>query len=143
MFLFVLCGELFYRRGDRAGLMWRSRHARLFQSLEVVPWGTVCSIGKNHHREDSLTIFLFVSLNMHYVYILRSKKDEKYYYGSTIDLQKRLHYHNTGKVRSTKNRRPLEICYYELCKTKREAIKREGFFKSISGYNWLRKNKII
>ena len=107
------------------------------------PLGHVVHQGKNRHSEDSLTISLFVSLKMHYVYIVRSKKDDKYYYGSTIDLQKRLRYHNTGRVSSTKRRRPLEICYYELCKTKKEAIKREGFFKSISGYNWLRKNKII
>lgn len=39
---------------------------------------------------------------MHYTYILLSSKFHKFYYGSTIDLQERLRYHNSGMVKSTK-----------------------------------------
>ena len=70
-------------------------------------------------------------------------KDNKYYYGSTSDLDTRIKSHNSGKVRSTKNRRPLVVHYYEIIETKEEAIKREKFFNSISGYKWLKSEGII
>jgi putative endonuclease len=80
---------------------------------------------------------------MHYSYILKSLKDRKFYYGHTLDLQERLKNHNNGKVRSTKGRRPLELVYSEEFTTKSEAAKRELFYKSIDGYNWLKEKKII
>lgn len=46
---------------------------------------------------------------MCYIYILKSKKDNNYYIGSTIDLQKRISEHSRGLVRSTKHRRPLVL----------------------------------
>jgi len=80
---------------------------------------------------------------MYYAYILKSLKDGKYYYGSTSDLEKRLKYHNAGKVRSTKHRRTWVLHYFEEFPTKSEAIKREMFFKSKSGYFWLKNEGII
>ncbi|MBA3706744.1 MAG: GIY-YIG nuclease family protein [Bacteroidetes bacterium] len=80
---------------------------------------------------------------MFYVYILKSEKDSKYYYGSTQDIKDRLIYHNAGKVRSTKWRIPFILHYSETFGTRSEAAKREYFFKSIDGYNWLKQNKII
>ena len=76
-------------------------------------------------------------------YILRSQKDGKFYYGSTEDLDTRLKAHNSGKVRSTRSRRPLVVYYSEDFGTKREARQRELFFKSINGYNWLRQQGIV
>ena len=80
---------------------------------------------------------------MAWAYILKSLKDGRYYYGSTDDLETRLRAHNTGRVRSTKSRRPLVIHYQEEFGSTREARSREIFFKSITGYNWLRQNGII
>jgi putative endonuclease len=80
---------------------------------------------------------------MYYTYILKSKKDGKYYYGSTINLENRLAKHNKGDVRATKSRRPLAIHYKEEFKTRSEAYQREHFFKTIDGYNWLKENNII
>ncbi len=51
---------------------------------------------------------------MHYVYILISKKDGKFYTGSTNDLKRRLDEHNGGKVESTRRRKPFKIIYYEV-----------------------------
>ena len=79
---------------------------------------------------------------MFFAYILRSQKDSRDYYGSCKDVESRLEYHNSGKVRSTKGRRPFVLHYYESFATQSEAVKRELFFKSIEGYNWLRFNQI-
>jgi putative endonuclease len=80
---------------------------------------------------------------MAYVYILRSQKGGRFYYGSTEDLENRLKAHNAGKVRSTKSRRPLVLHYSEKFDTKHEARTRELFFKSIAGYKWLRESGVI
>lgn len=69
-------------------------------------------------------------LPMYYVYILKSLKDNKLYVGKTSDLKKRLFSHNSGKVISTKNRRPLELLFYEAFKNKTDAGRDELFFKS-------------
>ncbi|MBN8696688.1 MAG: GIY-YIG nuclease family protein [Bacteroidetes bacterium] len=80
---------------------------------------------------------------MYKAYILKSVKDGGYYYGSCKDIQKRLLKHNKGDVRSTKGRRPLLLHYEEDYSSRSEAFRREHFFKSIDGYNWLKKNQII
>ena len=49
----------------------------------------------------------------YFVYIFTSLKDSKRYIGMTSDLNRRLNEHNSGKVKSTKNRRPLELIYTE------------------------------
>lgn len=76
-------------------------------------------------------------------YILKSEKDGRYYYGSCENIQSRIIRHNKGDVKSTKNRRPLIFHYKEDFNTRSEAFKREQYFKSIDGYNWLKKNQII
>jgi len=66
---------------------------------------------------------------MHYVYILKSKKDKLLYIGSTNDLRTRFELHNKGMVYSTKNRRPFEIIYYEAYKPEKDARHREKNLK--------------
>jgi putative endonuclease len=86
----------------------------------------------------------FKGSNMnYYTYILRSQKDEKYYYGSTNNIENRLKKHNKGDVKSTKSRRPLEVIYSECFDSRAEAWRREYFFKTIEGYKWLKSNNII
>ena len=67
------------------------------------------------------------------VYILKSKKDFKYYIGSTSNLEERLAKHNSGGNISTKNRRPLVLVYSETYNTKTEALSRERKIKSYKG----------
>ena len=76
------------------------------------------------------------------VYILKSQKDNGFYYGYTSNIEKRLTRHNDGLVRSTKSRKPFTVHYTENFESKTEALKREKFFKSIDGYNWLKENNI-
>ncbi len=66
---------------------------------------------------------------MFYIYILKSKKDNQFYTGSTNDLRKRFKEHNDGKVISTKARRPLELVYYEAYKAEKDARHRESNLK--------------
>ena len=80
---------------------------------------------------------------MYYVYILKSNKTGKHYYGHSKDVHQRLKAHNSGKVRSTKAFRPWRIHYFEELESKSEAYQREIFFKSIDGYNYLKNKGII
>ncbi|MBK9193053.1 MAG: GIY-YIG nuclease family protein [Crocinitomicaceae bacterium] len=77
------------------------------------------------------------------VYILKSQKDQKYYYGYSRDVESRLLQHNLGQVKSTRSRIPFDLHYTEKFKTKREAIQREHYFKSYDGYKWLKTKQII
>ncbi len=67
----------------------------------------------------------------YYVYILRSKKDEKLYIGFTKDLQERIKRHNHGKVISTKYRIPFELIYHEKTFSLEEALTREKYLKGL------------
>jgi putative endonuclease len=78
-----------------------------------------------------------------FTYILKSELDGTYYYGHTKDLEGRLKKHNDGKVRSTKSKKPWMLHYYEEYDSKSKAYKRELFFKSIEGYNFLKSENII
>ena len=70
---------------------------------------------------------------MHYVYVLRSAKDGKFYTGYTTDLRQRFEQHNNGLVDSTKNRRPLQLVYYEACLDQTDATHREKYLKTHHG----------
>ncbi len=78
---------------------------------------------------------------MHYIYVIQSKKDNRWYTGYASDLRKRFNDHNAGKVNSTKNREPFELIYYEACLDKRDAIARERYLKSGMGKRYL-KNRL-
>ena len=66
---------------------------------------------------------------MFYVYILKSRKDKKLYFGYTGNLAKRLKEHNSGLVKSTKPRIPLYPVYYEAYASNGDAVKREQNLK--------------
>ncbi|KKQ77497.1 MAG: Excinuclease ABC C subunit domain protein [Parcubacteria group bacterium GW2011_GWC1_38_6] len=66
---------------------------------------------------------------MFFVYILKSKKDDKLYIGCTNDLRKRIREHNLGLVRSTSPRKPFYLVYYEAYLSKQDAFRREHNLK--------------
>jgi len=66
----------------------------------------------------------------YYIYILKSDKDGNFYVGYINDLKQRLALHNDGKVQSTKNRRPLNLVYFEGCINQQDATKREKYLKT-------------
>jgi putative endonuclease len=77
---------------------------------------------------------------MHYVYILRSLKDKKLYIGRTRRLNERFAEHQRGETYSTKFRRPFKIIYYEAYLAEEDAKKREKFFKTGWGRNYIKRN---
>lgn len=64
-----------------------------------------------------------------YVYVLKSKKDGQLYVGSTSDIERRLHEHNSGQVFSTRPRTPFELVYFEAYKSEHDARMRESRLK--------------
>jgi putative endonuclease len=75
---------------------------------------------------------------MIYVYVLRSISDRQLYTGCTRDLRDRMALHNAGEVPSTKDRRPLELIYYEACLNEKDAFRREKYLKSTYGKRYLK-----
>ena len=69
----------------------------------------------------------------YYVYVLQSMKDQKYYIGSSSDVQARLNYHNAGLQRSTRHRIPFILIYQEQLNSKHDALIREKQIKSYKG----------
>jgi putative endonuclease len=49
------------------------------------------------------------------VYILESQKNNRYYVGSTDNINRRIYEHNIGKVVSTKNMRPWIVKVFIEC----------------------------
>lgn len=76
---------------------------------------------------------------MHYVYILRSLKDDGFYIGCTQNVENRLLEHNKGKTLSLKKRRPLIVVYTEKYCSITDAFKREKQIKSYKGGNEFKK----
>jgi len=75
---------------------------------------------------------------MWYVYSLISLKDGKLYTGISESPEKRLQQHNAGNTKSTKPRRPFKLIYKETCIDRIEARKREKYFKSGFGREFLK-----
>ncbi len=78
---------------------------------------------------------------MFYVYILKSRKDGKWYKGSTNDLRKRFKQHNENKSTWTKNKGPWDLIYYEACLNEEDARSREKYLKTGMGKRYL-KNRL-
>ncbi|NCU28895.1 MAG: GIY-YIG nuclease family protein [Candidatus Moranbacteria bacterium] len=80
---------------------------------------------------------------MFYLYILKSKKDDSLYTGSTNNLQRRLFEHNNGKSTYTKAHRPFELRYYEAYFDENDARKRESSLKSDGRAMYVLKKRIL
>ena len=70
---------------------------------------------------------------MYYIYVLKSLKDSKTYVGYTNNVEERLKKHNSGQVKSTKHRQPLELLFSEKFETSQEARRRELYWKNGGG----------
>jgi putative endonuclease len=77
-------------------------------------------------------------IKFYYIYVLLSKKDNRFYTGFTDNIRRRITEHNSGKVESTKNRRPFDLVYFEGCRNKNDALHREKYLKSTYGKRYIR-----
>ena len=77
----------------------------------------------------------------YYIYILQSTVDNYYYTGYTTNLENRIEKHNDGYVKSTKNRRPLKLVYFEGCLNQQDATHREKYLKTTYGKRYI-KNRL-
>ncbi|WP_019138256.1 MULTISPECIES: GIY-YIG nuclease family protein [Peptoniphilus] len=67
-----------------------------------------------------------------FVYILKCA-DNSLYTGYTVNLEKRLKTHNSGKAsKYTSARLPVKMVFSEECKDKSDALKKEYFIKSLN-----------
>lgn len=76
---------------------------------------------------------------MFYVYYLKSKNcANQHYVGYSEDLESRLASHNKGLVLSTKPYYPWELIFYEAYKSRKDAKRRELYFKTTKGRKTLK-----
>jgi putative endonuclease len=67
----------------------------------------------------------------HWVYILYSKKNRRFYIGETSDLQRRLDQHNRGNVPSTASFTPWRIAFFIEKSSRTEALVLEKKLKNL------------
>ncbi|MCX6933033.1 MAG: GIY-YIG nuclease family protein [Verrucomicrobia bacterium] len=77
-------------------------------------------------------------MNYQYVYVLRSLADGNFYVGYTSDLKRRIAEHHAGRVPSTAKRLPIDLVYYEACRTQTDATKREKYLKTAWGKRYIK-----
>ncbi len=75
---------------------------------------------------------------MYKLYVLKSLLAEKSYVGITVDLERRLNKHNSGRTTYTKRYLPWKVVYTEDVANLNEARKREKYMKSAAGRKFLR-----
>lgn len=75
----------------------------------------------------------------YYTYVLKSLSDGKFYTGYTKNIKLRFEHHNKGLVKSTKERRPLTLIYFEACLSQADALHREKYLKTYYGKMFLHK----
>ena len=78
-------------------------------------------------------------MKFYYTYVLFSQKDGMTYSGYTSNLKSRLEQHKKGRVDSTKNRLPVDLIYFEACRNKGDATRREKYFKTHYGKMFIKK----
>ncbi|MDO8183507.1 MAG: GIY-YIG nuclease family protein [bacterium] len=79
---------------------------------------------------------------MHYVYILKGKKDSSHYVGITEDLKKRIQDHNSGSARYSKTKKPFSLVWYCAFLNKTKALQFEKYLKHGSGHAFANKHLI-
>ncbi|MBL0098592.1 MAG: GIY-YIG nuclease family protein [Bacteroidetes bacterium] len=67
------------------------------------------------------------------VYVLLSLKDQQFYIGFTSDFKRRMEEHAEGRSQSTACRRPFVCVFVEYYYSKKDAMRREVYFKTSTG----------
>jgi putative endonuclease len=75
---------------------------------------------------------------MFYLYILQNEQTDRYYIGSTNDLERRLKEHQRGRTRTTRILRTNKLVYFEEYSTEKEARNREKKLKSYKSKKYIK-----
>ena len=75
---------------------------------------------------------------MYYVYILRSKKNNKLYTGYSTDLKRRIQSHKQKKTQTTARMGEIHLIYYEAFISEEDARDREKYLKTTQGKRTLK-----
>ena len=84
--------------------------------------------------------------NMYYTYVLWSSEDKRFYIGYTTNLKRRLCEHKNDQVYSTSRLADLKLIFYEAFVSRKDAVRREQYFKTTKGKKALRlilRNSIV
>ena len=92
----------------------------------------------NRQRSVLSGLRLDQARKMHYVYILWSEGQRKFYIGYTADLERRLHEHEQGKCHTTQRLDNPELIFYEAFRNENDARRREKYLKTTKGKKTLR-----
>ena len=76
---------------------------------------------------------------MHYIYVLYSKTQNKFYIGLTNNLKRRFFEHKRNKVYTTYRMKTPKMAYVEICISKLDAQNREKQLKTGFGRGYLRR----
>jgi putative endonuclease len=68
---------------------------------------------------------------IYHVYILKACDVDRYYIGQTQNINNRLDFHNSGRVKNTKPYIPWKLFASKQCSTRSEAIKLETKLKNL------------
>ena len=77
-------------------------------------------------------------IDMHYTYVLWSKKNKRFYIGYASDLKRRLSEHQENKSHTTSRMNNPKLIFYEGFISKEDALRREAYFKTAKGKKSLR-----
>lgn len=73
-----------------------------------------------------------------YTYVLKCANGD-WYIGSTDNLKRRFQEHQQGKCQTTRCALPVELVYYEACRSLQAAREREAQLKTGFGRGYLRR----
>lgn len=76
---------------------------------------------------------------MHYIYVIKSIKDNSLYIGLSNNLKKRLSEHNLGKSKFTKGHLPYKLLTYIAFSNRSIAANFEKYLKTASGKAFMKK----
>ncbi len=77
---------------------------------------------------------------MYYIYILYSKTIDKYYIGSTSNVENRLAFHNSARNKIwSKRGQPWENVFEHEFESKKQALKAERFIKNQKSRKFIQK----
>lgn len=96
-------------------------------------------IGRNHRKVTNRIFYPAVKImKFFYVYILKSINYDFIYVGQTDDLRRRFKEHNNKIELSIKHYAPYSLIHYEAYRNKKDAKRREEYFKTTKGKTTLR-----